>query len=264
MRTLRSLFSNGPVARCDDFRPAIRAGRAAPQSRRRRKGAVPRRKVDEAAARRRFPRSSGRPVIPRRSRAATACMACIAARVMAPILRGGDQGGPNLLRSQVVLNDQAGELILPIVQNGQRGASVMPPIPLTPRRRPCDRRVHAQRGGDHARAGQPAAGSDAGRSTCSSAMRRRGQAYFAAKCSSCHSVSGDLQGIGSRVPDPMALQNYWLSAGGGSGARRSRRRARGCRPGTPRGDGDGHAGYRREGGRCAGSTRRLSCCRAPG
>src|SRR5688500_10175786 len=45
-------------------------------------------------------------------------------------LRGGDQGGPNLLRSPVILNDQAGELILPIVQNGQRGAGVMPPIPL--------------------------------------------------------------------------------------------------------------------------------------
>src|SRR5689334_3458338 len=29
-------------------------------------------------------------------------------------LRGGDQGGPNLLRSDVVLNDQAGELISPI------------------------------------------------------------------------------------------------------------------------------------------------------
>src|SRR5258708_5255388 len=31
-------------------------------------------------------------------------------------LRGGDLGGPNLLRSQVVLSDQIGELILPIVQ----------------------------------------------------------------------------------------------------------------------------------------------------
>ena len=32
-----------------------------------------------------------------------------------PDLRGGDAGGPNLLRSQVVLNDQHGELIRPIV-----------------------------------------------------------------------------------------------------------------------------------------------------
>src|SRR5215207_10629644 len=47
------------------------------------------------------------------------CRACHGAD-----LRGGDQGGPNLLRSPVVLNDQAGELLLPIVQNGQRGAGV--------------------------------------------------------------------------------------------------------------------------------------------
>ena len=43
-------------------------------------------------------------------------------------LRGGDQGGPNLLRSNTVLNDQAGELIAPIVLNGLQGAgSSMPP-----------------------------------------------------------------------------------------------------------------------------------------
>src|SRR5262245_61908142 len=47
-------------------------------------------------------------------------------------LRGGDQGGPNLLRSEVVLNDQAGELIAPIVQNGRQGTSVMPPVALMP------------------------------------------------------------------------------------------------------------------------------------
>src|ERR1700709_1144572 len=40
-------------------------------------------------------------------------------------LRGGDLGGPNLLRSQVVLSDQDGELILPIIQ-GARQATGMP------------------------------------------------------------------------------------------------------------------------------------------
>ena len=47
-------------------------------------------------------------------------------------LRGGDIGGPNLLRSQLVLNDQNGELILPVVQNGRQnpGMPVMPPMPL--------------------------------------------------------------------------------------------------------------------------------------
>src|SRR5213593_2409148 len=47
-------------------------------------------------------------------------------------LRGGDQGGPNLLRSQLVLNDQEGELILPVVRDGLRnpGMAPMPAIGL--------------------------------------------------------------------------------------------------------------------------------------
>jgi len=44
-------------------------------------------------------------------------------------LRGGDQGGPNLLRSDTVLNDQAGELITPVIVNGQ---GAMPPIRVAP------------------------------------------------------------------------------------------------------------------------------------
>ena len=44
-------------------------------------------------------------------------------------LRGGDQGGPNLLRSDTVLNDQAGELITPVIVSGQ---GAMPPIRVTP------------------------------------------------------------------------------------------------------------------------------------
>ena len=141
------------------------------------------------------------------------CRACHGAD-----LRGGDQGGPNLLRSQVVLNDQAGELIQPILQNGQRGAGVMPPIPLSPEDgRAIAEYIHSvaatMRGQGNPPLGKPPV------LNVLVGDAARGQAYVAAKCSSCHSVTGDLQGIGSRVPDPMALQNYWLSAGGGLGGR---------------------------------------------
>ena len=43
--------------------------------------------------------------------------------------RGGQLGGPNLLRSQLVLNDNDGELILPIVKNGRPGTP-MAPMPM--------------------------------------------------------------------------------------------------------------------------------------
>src|SRR5262245_4900573 len=50
------------------------------------------------------------------------CRACHGAD-----LRGGDMGGPNLLRSQIALNDQKGELILPIIKGS---LPRMPPVPI--------------------------------------------------------------------------------------------------------------------------------------
>ena len=44
-----------------------------------------------------------------------------------------------------------------------------------------------------------------------------GQSYFNAKCGSCHSITGDLQHLASRVADPRELQNLWVSGGGGCG-----------------------------------------------
>src|SRR5277367_68759 len=45
-------------------------------------------------------------------------------------LRGGDLGGPNLLRSQLALSDENGELILPIIQ-GSRQSQGMPAIEMS-------------------------------------------------------------------------------------------------------------------------------------
>ena len=45
-------------------------------------------------------------------------------------LRGGDMGGPNLLRSQVALSDLNGELIVPIIQ-GSRKNMGMPAIGMS-------------------------------------------------------------------------------------------------------------------------------------
>src|SRR5205085_12690780 len=43
-------------------------------------------------------------------------------------LRGGDMGGPNLLRSQLALSDKEGELIVPIIE-GSRQNNGMPAVP---------------------------------------------------------------------------------------------------------------------------------------
>src|ERR1019366_4767645 len=55
-----------------------------------------------------------------------ACTSCHGAD-----LRGGDLGGPNLLRSQVALSDQDGELIVPIIQGGRQNSG-MPAVPMSP------------------------------------------------------------------------------------------------------------------------------------
>lgn len=139
------------------------------------------------------------------------CRACHGAD-----LRGGDQGGPNLLRSPVVLNDRAGELMGPIVVNGQRGTGVMPPIPLpTDDVRAIAEYIHSVAATMRGQGSPPP-----GETPVLNVLvgdPSRGQAYFAATCASCHSATGDLRGIATRIPDPTNLQNYWLSAGGGLG-----------------------------------------------
>jgi cytochrome c oxidase cbb3-type subunit 3 len=123
-------------------------------------------------------------------------------------LRGGDLGGPNLLRSQVALSDQDGERIVPIIQ-GARQSMGMPRIALS-----IDdsktvaayvRSVIATIGV----AGVPPESQKPLSIVAGDAAA--GEAYFNLKCKSCHSPQGDLQGIASRVNTPKALQNLWVA-----------------------------------------------------
>jgi cytochrome c oxidase cbb3-type subunit 3 len=137
-------------------------------------------------------------------------------------LRGGDQGGPNLLRSDTVLNDQAGELILPVVANGQ---GAMPPIRITPEdARAIAEYIHSVTATMRGQGNPPPGAAPVLNVLVGDAAA--GETYFKAQCGSCHSSGKSLQGIASRFPDPTALQNYWISAGG--------ELARGGRGGRPR------------------------------
>jgi cytochrome c oxidase cbb3-type subunit 3 len=126
-------------------------------------------------------------------------------------LRGGDLGGPNLLRSEVALSDQNGEMIVPIIQGARRDAG-MPAIPISQEDsaavaayiRSVLETIGVQ--GRPPSVGQAAPSVLVGDATA-------GQAYFAAKCASCHSATGDLQGIAARITDPKLLQTTWVSGG---------------------------------------------------
>jgi cytochrome c oxidase cbb3-type subunit 3 len=142
------------------------------------------------------------------------CRAC-----HGPDLRGGDQGGPNLLRSQLVLNDQNGELIVPVVQNGRMnpGMPVMPPLNIPePDVRAIATFIHSVTASARGQ-GAPPAG-DPVELNILVGDAKAGQAYFAAKCATCHSEK-DVQGIATRVRVPVDLQNFWLAGGGGRGGR---------------------------------------------
>ena len=124
--------------------------------------------------------------------------------------RGGE-GGPNLLRSQVVMDDQNGEGIAVVVQNG-RPEMGMPKFDLTTAQiAEIAGYLHSLR----------VAGYDISRNIPPSILvgdAKAGEAYFSGvgKCNTCHSVTGDLAGIGAKM-DPKAIQNALVSGRAGRG-----------------------------------------------
>jgi cytochrome c oxidase cbb3-type subunit 3 len=141
------------------------------------------------------------------------CRACHGAD-----LRGGDMGGPNLLRSQLVLNDQDAELILPVVQNGRQnpGMPVMPPMNIPPDDvKALAAFIHSVAAASRGQ-GAPPPG-EAVMLNIVVGDAAAGKAYFDSKCAACHAATGDLAGVATRISDPMQLQNTWVSGGGGGG-----------------------------------------------
>ncbi len=135
-------------------------------------------------------------------------------------LRGGVTGGPNLLRSAVVLMDQHGELILPIVR-GARAERGMPPLPLPDADvTAVAEYIHSVVATARGQGAPPENETPPPNALVGDA--KAGEVYFAAKCSSCHSPTGDLAGIGSRIDEAKALQNNWVVGGGGGGGRGGR------------------------------------------
>lgn len=148
-------------------------------------------------------------------------------------LRGGQQGGPNLLRSQLVLSDKNGELIVPVVQGGRPNPPAgAPPMPAFPLPQEDIKAIAEYLHSVLARAGaqgRPPAGEVVPPERVLVGDAAAGQSYFAATCSKCHSLTGDLKGLAARVADPRELQNLWVAGGAGG---RGGRGGAGARPVT--------------------------------
>jgi cytochrome c oxidase cbb3-type subunit III len=122
--------------------------------------------------------------------------------------RGGEGGGPNLLRSPIVLNDRNGELIAAIVLTG-RPDKGMPKFNLAADSvSDIAAYLHSiDAGADKSPTYDP--------KSVLVGNAAAGKAYFNGKghCTACHSVAKDLAGIGSKY-DPPHLQDAIFTAGG--------------------------------------------------
>lgn len=127
---------------------------------------------------------------------------------------GGE--GPDLVRSTLVLHDEKGELIGPVVHNGRPDRNMPAFANFTPEQLSDLAQFLHMRVEMSANRGlyKPL--------NVVTGNAKAGEAYFSSHCASCHSTSGDLAHIGGKM-QPTDLQQTFLYPG-----------ARGYMPGTPR------------------------------
>ena len=132
-------------------------------------------------------------------------------------LRGGEQGGSNLLRETRVLNDREGELLQTVIQ-GSHTSRVSAGDLSADDVKALAAFIHsivAQSPGQ----GAPPPGPPVELKVLVGDAAA-GERFFASRCAGCHSVTGDLKGIGDRNLGPAQLQNLWVAGGrGGRGGR---------------------------------------------
>ncbi len=130
-------------------------------------------------------------------------------------LRGGEQGGSNLLRSTSVLNDREGESIQQVLQTSHKGR--LPAAGLGgDDMKALAAFIHSILALSPGQGAPPLPGSPVELKVLVGDAAA-GERYFAARCASCHSVTDDLKGIGARDLGPAQLQNLWVAGGRGGG-----------------------------------------------
>jgi mono/diheme cytochrome c family protein len=116
----------------------------------------------------------------------------------------GGPGAPNLVRSLLVLDDEKGILIAPVIREG-RPDKGMPKLPLS------EGQIADIVAWLHVRTYQAGHRTTYVFKDVLTGDPKQGAAFFsgAGGCSSCHSPFKDLAGIGKKY-DPLALQSRWL------------------------------------------------------
>jgi len=119
--------------------------------------------------------------------------------------RGGDGGGPNLIRSSLVIEDQKGERVAPVVRDGR---GTMPKFQLTDAQI-ADIAEFLHTFPISSRPGPSNVNIVVGDA-------QKGEAYVAATCASCHTRAA-LAAFAAKLDDPKMLQQMWLMPGNAGG-----------------------------------------------
>jgi mono/diheme cytochrome c family protein len=114
----------------------------------------------------------------------------------------GTDRGPDLIRSTVVLRDRLGNLIGPAIKPSATHQATLSQAETVDLSHFIHQRVEAIVSNRNARGPLPVLTGDP----------EAGRAYFngAGRCSTCHSPTGDLAGVATRIPDQANLQQRFL------------------------------------------------------
>lgn len=114
----------------------------------------------------------------------------------------GGEGGPDLIRSVLVLHDRGGDQLGPVILNG-RPDKGMPKLTMSQTQiADISNFLHDKMLEKSTRRNYKIQDVVTGNATA-------GKAYFDANCAACHSPTGDLKGIAGKF-DPVALQQRFL------------------------------------------------------
>jgi mono/diheme cytochrome c family protein len=121
--------------------------------------------------------------------------------------RGGE--GPNLIRSPLVLHDEKGEEIGPVVKNGRPQAGMPAFASLKPDEiYQIAEYLHLQIENAANRGVYNTLYANQRSQTSGDA--KRGEAFFQSNCSGCHSPAGDLAKIGTKYPQAASMQSRFI------------------------------------------------------
>jgi cytochrome c oxidase cbb3-type subunit 3 len=115
----------------------------------------------------------------------------------------GGNGGPDLVRSVLVNHDERGNLIGPTIRNGRPGKG-MPAFPNF-----SDAQINDIVAFLHQRNRDARIRFTYRIGNVETGNANAGKAFFDEHCANCHSLQGDLAGIGGKY-DPDQLQQLWL------------------------------------------------------